>query len=136
MALVRGARNKSTELKLMELMKRDGITGWRRGTKVLGAPDFVWRRERIALFVDGCFWHGCPRHRRVPKSRVEFWEAKLTANRRRDRLVTRTLRADGWTVLRVWECALTLKRQPPTLRRIRRALEAKKPAVPDPAAEL
>ncbi len=131
MALVRGSKNKSTELKLLELMKKNGLTGWRRGVKMMGAPDFIWRKERLAIFVDGCFWHGCPRHRRVPKSRVDFWEAKLTANRRRDRLVTRTLREKGWTVLRVWECALALKRQPATLRRLAHALAAARA----PAAE-
>lgn len=69
-------------------------------------PDFVWRRERVALFVDGCFWHGCPWHGTKPASNKTFWREKLAKNRARDRLVTRTLRKAGWRVVRVWEHTL------------------------------
>jgi len=66
-------------------------------------PDFVFHARRIAVFVDGCFWHGCPQHATRPKHNASFWRKKLAANRDRDRLVTRTLRARGWRVLRIWE---------------------------------
>ncbi|HEY1170193.1 MAG TPA: very short patch repair endonuclease [Verrucomicrobiae bacterium] len=69
-------------------------------------PDFVWRRERVALFVDGCFWHGCPWHGTKPASNKSFWQTKLMRNRERDRLVSRTLRKAGWRVVRVWEHVL------------------------------
>jgi DNA mismatch endonuclease (patch repair protein) len=69
-------------------------------------PDFVWRRERVALFVDGCFWHGCPWHGTKPASNKVFWRTKLARNRERDRLVSRTLRRAGWQVVRVWEHVL------------------------------
>lgn len=69
-------------------------------------PDFVWRRERVAVFVDGCFWHGCPWHGTKPSSNKSFWREKLARNRARDRLVTRTLRQAGWQVLRIWEHTL------------------------------
>lgn len=73
---------------------------------MFGRPDFVFPLERVAVFVDGCFWHGCPRHYNVPVGNALFWERKLKANRARDRLVSRTLRGAGWTVLRIWEHSL------------------------------
>ena len=83
-------------------------------------PDFVFRRERLAVFVDGCFWHGCPEHFRRPKSRQKFWDAKFARNQERDRLVTRALRAAGWRVLRLWEHELAMKREARLLARLRR----------------
>jgi DNA mismatch endonuclease (patch repair protein) len=66
-------------------------------------PDFVFREVRLAVFVDGCFWHACPTHCRMPAGNRSFWRAKLARNQARDRLVTRTLRKAGWRVLRIWE---------------------------------
>jgi DNA mismatch endonuclease (patch repair protein) len=122
MAAIRGSGNRDTELRLMALMRAAGITGWRRGAKLMGKPDFVFRRERVAVFVDGCFWHGCPRHGTMPRNNREFWKAKLARNAARDREVTRALREAGWRVLRVWECALTRTRSARTAARIARAL--------------
>jgi DNA mismatch endonuclease, patch repair protein len=85
-------------------------------------PDFIFRAQRVAVFVDGCFWHGCPRHGTRPRQNRKFWDEKIARNRARDRLVTRRLRQRGWTVLRLWECALSPKRHPATLARLRRAL--------------
>ena len=65
--------------------------------------DVVFPRERIAVFVDGCFWHGCAEHSVLPKSNRDFWEAKLAANVDRDRRSDRALDAGGWLVVRVWE---------------------------------
>lgn len=127
MARVRGSGNVSTELKMIALLRNAGITGWRRGAPLPGKPDFVFRAQKVALFVDGCFWHGCPRHRRTPKSRLDFWTVKLARNAQRDRAVTRALRASGWTVLRVWECALARSRAGRTVARIVRALAATAP---------
>lgn len=103
-------------------MRAAGITGWRRGSPLPGKPDFVFRTEKVAIFVDGCFWHGCPRHGRTPKSRSDFWLNKLAQNVRRDRAVTLALRASGWMVLRIWECALARSRAGRTMARIARAL--------------
>lgn len=86
-------------------------------------PDFVFWKARVAVFVDGCFWHGCPRHGTKPKQNGEFWAAKISRNQTRDRKVVRELRKAGWTVLRIWECALTKARAMRTLGRIRRAVE-------------
>ncbi len=106
----------------MALFRAHGITGWRRKARVFGKPDFVFRAARVAVFVDGCFWHGCPRHATRPANRAAWWADKLSGNARRDRRVNRTLRAAGWTVLRVWECALTRKRAAGTVARIARAV--------------
>jgi len=84
-------------------------------------PDFVFPKLRIAVFVDGCFWHGCPLHATQPKQNAEFWSRKIAANQTRDRLVTRQLRARGWRVLRLWEHELTKKHERRLLARLRRA---------------
>ena len=69
--------------------------------------DVAFTRPRLAIFVDGCFWHGCPEHGRSPKSNVEYWVPKLASNRGRDERVNLALQADGWTVLRLWEHTAT-----------------------------
>ena len=122
MARVRSRGNSATELRLIELMRASGITGWRRGAPLRGKPDFVFRAEKVAVFVDGCFWHGCPRHATMPANNRTFWKAKLARNAARDREVTRALRKAGWRVIRVWECALTRTRSVRTAARIARML--------------
>jgi DNA mismatch endonuclease (patch repair protein) len=76
------------------------------------------------VFVDGCFWHGCPKHATWPKNRAAFWAAKLTGNKARDRRVNRRLRALGWRVVRVWEHALKRKNEPALIRRLTKLLQA------------
>ncbi|HNQ72484.1 MAG TPA: very short patch repair endonuclease [Verrucomicrobiota bacterium] len=83
-------------------------------------PDFVFPKSRTAIFVDGCFWHGCPKHATKPKNNRAFWRRKLAANKQRDALVSRTLCRAGWRVLRVWECDLA-RRPGVCLGRIQRA---------------
>ncbi len=124
MSRVRGSGNKATELRMIELLRAYGIVGWRRHQRLFGRPDFVFRRARVAVFVDGCFWHGCPhpRHASMPKNNAAFWEKKLSTNRARDRLVTETLRSTGWTVVRVWAHDLSRAAAPRTVRRISQAL--------------
>lgn len=65
--------------------------------------DIGWRTRRVAVFIDGCFWHLCPQHGTLPKHNAEWWEAKLRANTVRDRRTDDVLRSYGWTVLRFWE---------------------------------
>jgi DNA mismatch endonuclease (patch repair protein) len=124
MSLIRGKGNKDTELRMMALFREHGISGWRRGQVLTGKPDFVFRPERVAVFVDGCFWHGCPKpkHAPKPKTRAEWWAAKLERNKVRDRVVTRALRKAGWKVVRVWECDLARKHWPRVARRLVGAL--------------
>lgn len=66
-------------------------------------PDLVFTRWKVAVFVDGCFWHGCPEHQHIPKSNREYWVPKLAANVERDRRVDRALISEGWSVVRIWE---------------------------------
>lgn len=67
-------------------------------------PDLVFVGPRVAVFVDGCFWHGCPEHYSEPKTNREFWRAKIESNHARDHRNSQKLRDDGWIVLRFWEC--------------------------------
>lgn len=104
MAKVRSTRNRSTEWKLRSALVRTQLTGWRiTVTDLPGNPDFVFPEKRVAIFVDGCFWHGCPRCGRFPKSRRTYWNAKISGNIQRDRRNRRKLRSIGWRVIRVWE---------------------------------
>jgi DNA mismatch endonuclease (patch repair protein) len=119
MSRVRSRGNKDTEVALAKLFRRNKITGWRRNRKIFGKPDFVFPKIRLALFVDGCFWHGCPKHETKPKSNRAFWRRKLSANKKRDRLVNRTLRRAGWRVLRIWEHELVRKNEARLLQRIK-----------------
>jgi DNA mismatch endonuclease (patch repair protein) len=117
MSRIRGHGNKDTELALMKLFRQHRITGWRRRQKVFGKPDFIFRRVRLALFVDGCFWHGCAKHCKIPAGNRAFWKKKFTANKARDRRVNRELRRLGWRVMRIWEHELA-KRGDACARRI------------------
>jgi DNA mismatch endonuclease, patch repair protein len=128
MSLIRSRGNQETELRLIEIMRACGIRGWRRGQALPGRPDFVFRRERLAIFVDGCFWHGCKRCYRRPSSNQKYWDAKIEGNRARDRKVTRRLRMEGWSVIRIWHHDLNARRQRHTARRIQRMLESIGPA--------
>lgn len=113
---------KTTEERLMKLLKRNRVIGWRRKWPMPGKPDFAWPIIRVALFVDGCFWHGhnCSRNLK-PRTNTTAWTNKIINNKKRDRKVNRQLRSMGWQVIRVWECEL---RQSPDLclRRISKAV--------------
>lgn len=96
--------------------------GGKRTKRFAVRPDFVFSKLKLAVFVDGCFWHGCPRHGTKPKHNAAFWRKKISANQVRDRLVNRTLRSLGWRVLRIWEHELTRKNERRLLARLRRHL--------------
>lgn len=121
MSLVKSGNNKSTELKLARALRDNDIVGWRRRQSLIGTPDFVFKELKVAVFVDGCFWHGCPKCRRLPKSNVVFWKNKIQRNLERDKIVSSTLKRQGWKVIRIWECDLQ-KRLPYCVARIRKAL--------------
>lgn len=122
MASVRSRGNRSTELALLSALKEHKITGWRRHYPVTGKPDFAFPHLRLAVFVDGCFWHGCPRCGRIPHSNRSFWETKINRNKERDRKKTKELKARGWSVLRVWEHDLRHARISKVIRRIQAQL--------------
>jgi DNA mismatch endonuclease (patch repair protein) len=122
MSRIRSHGNRDTELVLVKIFRSHGLTGWRRRQPLFGKPDFIFRAAKVAVFVDGCFWHGCPVHCRMPQANRPFWRKKLQRNRDRDRLVSRTLRQHGWRVLRIWEHALARKNEPRLVKRLHRVL--------------
>lgn len=132
MSRIRGRGNQSTEILLMGLFRAGKLTGWRRHVKIKGRPDFVFFREKVAVFVDGCFWHGCPQHFQSPQSRADFWREKIGGNMRRDRLVRAALRRDGWLVIRVWEHSLRSKTALRTFKRIERVILSRRRDVTEP----
>ena len=124
MSRVRSDGNKTTEERLATLLRRSRLNGWRRHQTLPGKPDFVWPKLKVAVFVDGCFWHGHDCGKNVtPRTNAKSWQEKIVRNKARDQRVTRKLRTQGWTVIRVWECQL---RKDPVrcLARIRRALHS------------
>ena len=126
MSRIRSAGNATTELRLMKLLRIARISGWRRNYPLPGKPDFVFPASRLAVFVDGCFWHGhrCGRNL-TPRRNWEAWVKKIDGNRRRDRRIGRRLRERGWQVVRVWECVLR-KNPELALSRIRKKLDRKR----------
>jgi DNA mismatch endonuclease (patch repair protein) len=150
MSRIRSRGNRDTELALAKLLRANGITGWRRHLLIRATvesrwlrvegriprknlqlstlnpqlavrPDFVFLKSRTAIFVDGCFWHGCPKHATKPANNRSFWKKKLAGNKMRDRVVNQTLRSAHWRVLRIWECELRNAEQ--ILKRIEKHLE-------------
>lgn len=122
MSRVKSRGNAATEGRLVRLFRQQGITGWRRRFPLFGAPDFVFPKLRLALFVDGCFWHCCPKHSTLPARNATFWAEKLARNRARDRLVNRTLKKSGWCILRIWQHELARRNEVRLRARVLRAI--------------
>jgi DNA mismatch endonuclease (patch repair protein) len=139
MSKIRGTGNKTTELAFIAAMRKAGIKGWRRHVAfrlalvlpgrqaILGEmkttairPDFVFRNEKLVVFIDGCFWHRCPKHSSIPKQNTEFWLKKLEMNVARDTATTAAFKKKGWRVMRVWEHELL--KQEKMVRRLTRRL--------------
>lgn len=91
---------------MVGLFRANKIKGWRRHLPLVGRPDFTFPEAKLTVFVDGCFWHGCPRCYSAPGTSKAFWKAKLAKNKARDSIVNRQLRKAGWKVIRIWECKL------------------------------
>jgi DNA mismatch endonuclease (patch repair protein) len=106
MRAVRSKGNKSTEIALIGVFKSYKISGWRRNFRLAGKPDFVFPKQKLIVFVDGCYWHGHNCRTRKPGSNDEYWKAKIFSNKKRDRFVTSELRRNGWKVIRIWECEI------------------------------
>lgn len=101
MSHIRG-RNTKPELLLRRALWAKGYR-YRINSKLPGRPDLIFSRKRLAIFVDGCFWHGCPIHGTFPKTNSAFWKKKIQGNIERDNRVNRELERAGWEVLRFWE---------------------------------
>ncbi len=129
MSRIRSRGNERTEIAFVKLLRTAKITGWRRHLPIFGNPDFAFRMERVAVFIDGCYWHGCPRHYSLPRSNRKFWSEKIRRNQRRDEEVAATLTQKGWHVLRFWQHEL---REPQrVIRKLsRNGIRAKSQTVP------
>lgn len=104
MSAVHSFGNQSTEKRIQDILTSSGISGWRTNAKDLsGKPDLVFDNEKLIIFIDGCFWHGCSKHKHLPRTNTEFWRNKINKNISRDKRVHRKLRYQGWHVLRIWE---------------------------------
>lgn len=103
MSAVKGKSNKSTELKFCSALQRSVIHGWRLHEKLIGNPDIYFPDYEIAVFLDGCFWHGCPKCGHIPKTNFSYWEAKILKNKERDNEKTFLLKKEGYQVIRFWE---------------------------------
>lgn len=102
MSRIRG-KNTAPEIKLRKMLFAAGARGYRIHYKLPGKPDIVFVKKKIAIFVDGCFWHKCPVCFQEPATRKEFWMKKIQSNIDRDKKVNEQLKCDGWTVIRIWE---------------------------------
>jgi DNA mismatch endonuclease, patch repair protein len=120
MASVRSQGNQTTEVTFGRLLWAAGLRGYRKHWSVAGKPDFAWPGRKVAVFVDGCFWHGCAKCKSLPTSNTAFWRSKIENNRERDRRVTRSLRRQGWKVVRIWECCV---KKSSSLRRVANLLQ-------------
>ncbi|WP_245958277.1 very short patch repair endonuclease [Roseimicrobium gellanilyticum] len=139
MSRIRSRGNRNTELRMVEVFRSNGMRGWRRHARLRGEgqvtdrkigkrvlrsftfrPDFIFPKLKVAVFVDGCFWHACPKCYIRPKQNRTFWDEKREMNQARDRKQSRALRKKGWTVVRLWEHDLAKKREKWLLGKLRR----------------
>jgi DNA mismatch endonuclease (patch repair protein) len=121
MSKIRSRGNRTTELRLVSMFRSLKITGWRRHIPIFlfvarrslpltVRPDFVFKKDRLVVFVEGCFWHGCPRHSALPATSTDRWRTKIEGNVARDARVHSALRRGGWNVVRIWEHELATRK--------------------------
>ncbi len=115
MRAVKSSGNKSTELALIKLFKNHSIKGWRRNADIFGNPDFYLPTLKIAVFADGCFWHGCKCKKNKPKANSAYWQNKIRKNKIRDSLVNKHLKKHGYMVVRIRECQIKKGKLPKKL---------------------
>lgn len=106
MSRIRSKGNASTEIAFIKVLRQNKIPGWRRNFPLFGKPDFVFPKQRVVVFVDGCFWHNCPIHGHIPKSKPGYWKKRIERNVERSKEVNWLLKRDGWKVIRIWECEI------------------------------
>ena len=119
MRKVKSTKNKSTELSLIQTFQKHGIKGWVRNYPVKGRPDFVFLKNKIAIFVDGCFWHGHDCRNTHPKTNKEYWRKKRERNKQHDYKITLLFESRSWNVLRIWECELKKKNEKELIERMK-----------------
>ena len=123
MRAIRSKGNETTELAAVRIFKENKIIGWRRNYMLQGKPDFVFPRSGLAVFVDGCFWHGHTCLKPRDSLKKGYWKEKIDRNKERDKLVNQSLRKEGWKVVRVWECEIEKGRYSRKLNLIKHYLE-------------
>ena len=96
------SKNTKPEIAVRKLIWKKGCR-YRIGHGLIGKPDMVFPSYKIAVFIDGCFWHGCPKHCRMPSSNVKYWRQKISGNKKRDSKINKQLSREGWKVIRIWE---------------------------------
>ena len=106
MSAIRSKGNETTEIALIRVFRKNKIAGWRRNYGLQGKPDFVFPKNQVVVFVDGCFWHGHTCLKPRDSLKKGFWKEKIERNKERDKLVSKSLKKDGWKVVRVWECEI------------------------------
>jgi len=124
---MQAVKGKGTRLekRLWAMLAGMGLKGWKKNAETItGKPDVVFTDQRVAVFIDGCFWHGCPHcQRKLPVTNREYWERKIKRNVELARIYNEQLQQDGWTVVRIWEHEMA---DTAIIRaRIRHALEGK-----------
>lgn len=108
---MQAVKSKGTRLekRLFAMLAGMGLSGWKRNDKrLIGKPDVAFPHQQLAIFVDGCFWHGCPHCRRkLPETNRDYWEKKIKRNIALAKSHNQHLRREGWTVIRIWEHEIT-----------------------------
>ena len=128
MRSVKAKNNGTTEIAFRMALVRMGIGGWTTECCLPGKPDLLFPKQRLAIFLDGCFWHGCSKCGHIPKTNSLFWQTKISLNRKRDRKNTRLLRIKDWKVIRIWEHSISQKSAlQRILVKVRKRLFVKKP---------
>ncbi len=97
------SKDSKMEVKFRSALWHSGLRFNKNVSSMLGKPDIVFPRKKIVVFLDSCFWHGCPEHLRLPSSNSQYWEAKINRNKTRDLEVNLAYMELGWEVLRIWE---------------------------------
>lgn len=109
MSMIKG-KNTQPEIILRRIISAAGLRGYRLNYKLPGKPDIVFTKRKIAIFIDGCFWHKCSRCFIKPRTNAKFWNKKIDSNVQRDKVVSTELKSKGWKVLRIWEHELRNER--------------------------
>lgn len=123
---IKSRENRTTEIRLIKILHEQGIEGWRRGYPVKGHPDFVFIDKRLAIFVDGCFWHGHDCRNTHPHENKDFWATKISRSIEHDNAITKRFKSRGWKTIRIWECELKKKNRNALIARLEVALSNKR----------
>ena len=121
------SRDTKPEISLRKIFRKEGLKGYRlHPEEMIGKPDIIFSKQKIAIFIDGCQWHKCQRHYVEPKTNTSFWIKKIEGNVKRDKFINKVLKKDGWKVIRIWEHDLKKKELNKTIPKIIKVLKKRK----------